>query len=488
MTDISANHTAAEAFLAAERQVELKSARLKKELKLRDLVFAQIAYVVGWAWLGYAARLGPGHLLYWLPAVLLFYIPSGIVVLHLSSEMPLEGGIYQWVKLRLGALPGFLVGLNLWATVTLLLVGYSSTLSNELSYFAGPGHEWITENRLVTMAIGAILTGTLVLVVRRGLVLGKWFQNVAGILLFGIFLTMVLFALPRWLGIGAAVAGAPIGLVLPATTLMNLNLLGKMGFAAFCGLDGSSIFSGECRDPDTVRTIRRSIWVAGPIIAAIYIVGTACVITFTAPHAIDMTTPAIQAISRAAHDAGIASFIVPLVTASAIATTLGVATLYFNIATRLPMVAGWDHLLPAWLSRLHPRFGTPTGSIFFIGVIAIVVTVLANLGVDGQEAFQTSINAGLICWALTYIAMFCIPLFGKGEKAPTSVRIAAASGLAMTVLFAALSIFPAIAVKNPALFTTKVGGVVLALNLAGAVYFHRVRRFANSEEREAIIA
>ncbi|MGH6878799.1 MAG: hypothetical protein ACREHV_15670, partial [Rhizomicrobium sp.] len=84
----------------------------------------------------------------------------------------------------------------------------------------------------------------------------------------------------------------------------------------------------------------------------------------------------------------------------------------------------------------------------------------------------------LICWALTYIAMFSIPLIAKGETAPSSVRIAAASGLIMTVRYAVLSIFPVVEVKNAAAFTAKVGGVVLAINVAGALYFRRVRTLA----------
>ena len=42
-----------------------------------------------------------------------FYIPSGIVVIYLSEQMPLEGGIYQWAKLSFGDLAGFLVAWNL---------------------------------------------------------------------------------------------------------------------------------------------------------------------------------------------------------------------------------------------------------------------------------------------------------------------------------------------------------------------------------------
>jgi hypothetical protein len=89
-------------FLEAEHLVELHSVELKKELRLADLVLTQILYIVGLAWIGYAAKLGPANVVFWLAAVILFYIPSGIVIIHLSREMPLEGGIYQWAKLRFG--------------------------------------------------------------------------------------------------------------------------------------------------------------------------------------------------------------------------------------------------------------------------------------------------------------------------------------------------------------------------------------------------
>ena len=35
---------------------------------------------------------------------------------------------------------------------------------------------------------------------------------------------------------------------------------------------------------------------------------------------------------------------------------------------RLPMVAGWDHLLPAWFSRLDPRYRTPRSVEINVGV------------------------------------------------------------------------------------------------------------------------
>src|SRR6202035_728340 len=104
---------------------------------------------------------GSSHVMYWIPAVLLFYIPSGIVVVHLSREMPLEGGLYQWAKLRFGDLGGFLVALNLWASVVLLLASYPSLIADNLAYIAGSSSAWIAENKSVTLALGALLMGGL---------------------------------------------------------------------------------------------------------------------------------------------------------------------------------------------------------------------------------------------------------------------------------------------------------------------------------------
>jgi amino acid transporter len=44
-------------------------------------------------------KAGPSHIVFWLLAILLFYVPSAMVVIYLNRLMPLEGGLYQWAKL-----------------------------------------------------------------------------------------------------------------------------------------------------------------------------------------------------------------------------------------------------------------------------------------------------------------------------------------------------------------------------------------------------
>ncbi len=73
---------------ADEASVEARSAVLKRELGLPDLVFTQILFIVGLPWVGVAAKLGPAHLIFWLVAMAFFYVPSAAVVIYLNRLMP----------------------------------------------------------------------------------------------------------------------------------------------------------------------------------------------------------------------------------------------------------------------------------------------------------------------------------------------------------------------------------------------------------------
>jgi amino acid transporter len=176
--------------------------------------------------------------MYGIPAVLLFYIPSGIVVTHLATEMPLEGGLYQCAKLRFGELTGFLVALNLWATVVLIVASIMSVLTDNVGYAAGPSGTWIVESKLITAALSALVIGGLTLIAIRGMAIVKWLHNVGGFILALMLAAMILFAPPRWLR-GTSVTN-PVVFTFPAVTLLNINLAAKMGFGALCGFDGCS--------------------------------------------------------------------------------------------------------------------------------------------------------------------------------------------------------------------------------------------------------
>ncbi len=169
--------------------------------------------------------------------------------------------------------------------------------------------------------------------------------------------------------------------------------------------------------------------------------------------------------------ARIASTVIVLVLGMRIAQT----SVNFSATARLPMVAAWDRLLPEWFTRLHPRWKTPAHSIAFVGAMTAALGVAGNLGVASQEAWQLFENAAGIYYALAYLVMFALPLAGP---AGAGVKIAAASGFAMTLLYVILSIFPIIEVASWWSFGGKIAGVVLGGNAAGAAIFELARRRA----------
>ena len=121
-----------------------------------------------------------------------------------------------------------------------------------------------------------------------------------------------------------------------------------------------------------------------------------------------------------------------------IAIRFAQASVNFAGSTRLPMVAGWDSLLPAWFTRLSERYRTPVNSILFVGAATFVLSTLGLVGVGKQEAFQLLWNSAGIFYGLTYLAMFAVPLFGLrrarcGRRGGS--RLCALSGLLMTGLY-----------------------------------------------------
>jgi glucan phosphoethanolaminetransferase (alkaline phosphatase superfamily) len=106
-------------------------------------------------------------------------------------------------------------------------------------------------------------------------------------------------------------------------------------------------------------------------------------------------------------------------------------------------------------------------------------------GAGRQEAFQLLQNASAIFYGLTYLVMFAIPILGRAAPA-LSLRLAAASGFAMTLLCVVLSIFPIISVPNRLTFTLKVSGTVIASNgLAVLIYWFQTRLSRSTAVRHA---
>ncbi|SRR5579871_2507927 len=444
------------------------SAELRKELGLRDLVFTQILFVAGFTNLGTAAKLGASHVAFWLLGIVFFYIPLAMVVIHLNTWRPFEGGLYQWASAAFGALAGFLVAWNLWLYAISFMSELGLTTATGITYVLGPRAEWLAESKWFITAVSVALVAGLVFVSVVGLRVGKWIYNAGGILVVLVFaaLLIVLVTHP---------AAHTMSLKPPAFTLLNLNILGKLAFLALGGFEYVAVFAGECRDP--VRNYGLSVAISAPIIAAIFILGTSAVLSVVTPQTVDLVNPVAQVLSIAARPLGIAAQVVAALIVLKMASAVAQTTISFAVNSRLPMVAGWDELLPAWFTRLHPSYRTPVNSILFVGAATLGLGLASIGGAGRQEAFQLLSSALGIFYSLPYLVMFAIPMSGR-SSAPWWLRAAALSGFLLTLLCTVLSIFPIVDVPSPLVFSLKTSGLIVAANVVGVLIYFIGRRGA----------
>src|SRR5260221_12176289 len=107
--------------MASPDSIQTHSAELKKELGLGDLILTQILYVVGSHWVGTAAKLGSSQIVFWMLAVVWFYVPLTAVLISLKRLIPLGGRLHQGVILLLQKFVRFLVEMNLWVLMILIM-------------------------------------------------------------------------------------------------------------------------------------------------------------------------------------------------------------------------------------------------------------------------------------------------------------------------------------------------------------------------------
>jgi amino acid transporter len=470
----------------AEEEVIAHSADFKKQLGLLDLTLTQILFIVGLGWVGAAGKLGPSHVVFWLLATALFYIPTAMVVIHLNKLMPLEGGLYQWARLGFNELMGFMVGWNLWLYVILLTSEIGLLTASNISYALGSG--WMGDSKWFITICSVLVTLVLMSATVFGLGVGKWIHNAGGLVMIVMFAALIglpIVSLAR----GEHIDYHPFPITMPAVSLLSLNILGKMGFGALGGFEYVAILAGECRDP--ARTIGRSVIVSAPLIALMFILGTSSVLAFLKPDDIDLVAPIPQVLSLGFRPLGIAARVIPIAILSLLGLRLAQASVNFTANSRLPMVAGWDRLLPQWFTRLHPRYKTPVNSILFVGGMVLCFGLAGIAGVGRQEAYQMIQSASIIFYALSYLAMLLIPLIGlrgTGVRIGAGLKLAAVSGFMMTLLNVALSIFPIVEVKSRLQFAGKISGVIIVGNAIGLAMFIIAGRSRGAPEAAATAA
>jgi len=451
---------------------------LKRELRLRDLVPMQILLMVGVTWSGIAAKQGSTHPVLWLAGILFFFLPQVAVVTYCAKLWPIEGGVYQWTKFAFGPATAFLSAWNYAIYAILTVSGLGIQVATSLSYALGPRAGWMADSHSLVFGLDLLLFGMMLGVNIPGMILGRWVSQVGNGVM--VVLVAMLAVLLVWHP-GASAAHPhvspqpPFAFAWPVMSLLTLNLYVKVAFNAYSGLEQVAVFAGETRNAG--RAIMLSAWIAAPAVVVIYAIMTGSMLTYVPSTQIDLAGPIPQVLA-AALGQGIGVWLGRVMILALTLFTICSYTILMAETSRLPMVAGWDSVLPAWFTRLNPRFRTPVHSLCVIVAVAAFASILASLNTGREEAFQLLQTSGQLSFGIYYCAMFAVPLATGarfGRRPGFLLVLCAILGLVITIVQCILATVPIVEVNSTWSFAAKVGTTALITNLVGFAIYWRGR-------------
>ena len=423
-------------------------------------------------WTATAAATGPSSLLVWVIGGLAMFVPLAVCIVYLCSRFPDACGMYGWSARAFGPFAGFITGWTYWTgtlaflpTVLYFIAGSSLLWSPTNTTAAGTPTYFICFS-LIMIAICAILNV-------RGLSVAKWLNSAGAIARWLGTLLLVGFALASCWRFGPATE-INRHTIAPAFRLSDVIFWTTLAFA-WTGPEAVSFMGGEIRDPR--RTAPKALTLAAPMIAVVYIIGTASILLAIPPERASGVYGVIEAIRQAAAHLGL-NWLVPVGAACVVLDRVGSLCLWLGALARIPASAGVADYLPRSFSRIHPRHGSPANAIWAQAALVAALVVFGQFGTSVRGAYNVLIEMMVVTSMLPFLLLFgaAVKLSSgapvRGESriwgGRTTVVLVAVIGLMATVASIAVAFVPPPEEEHPALAVLKVACMTGVLLLVGA--------------------
>ena len=458
--------------------------QLRKEMGFWDVLFFNIATVLGPRWIAAAAHNGTSSISLWVLAALFFFAPTALVINELSSRFPNEGGLYVWAREAFGDFNGFIAGWTYWIYTVFYFPGLLLASTAMSGYVAGPSGAALSQDRTFLLVGSFILLGVAVFLNIIGLNVGKWLQNAGGVSTYIPLLILTAVAAILFFKNGSVTTFTWKNMM-PHWSFDTVNFWSQIAFA-FTGLELVSAMSDEVRNPR--KTLPRAVMSAGVLIAAIYIIGTFAVLALIPAEQVSTTSGVFQAITTGSTALRIGFVGILAALFVSVGNAGGVGSTVAGIA-RVPFVVGIDRYLPEAFGKIHPRWKTPYVAIIVQATVSGLVLLLSQLNETTRGAYQFLVDAAIILYFIPFLYMYAaaIKLAGRKDRAENphavlipggkfGVWVASSLGFAVVLGGIVLSLIPPGDSSNKVGFEMKlIGGTIASVALGLILYFRGVR-------------
>jgi amino acid transporter len=295
---------------------------------------------------------GPGMTFLLLALIPIFGgLPLLFMSAELSSALPVEGGLYRWVKTAFGDFWGFQAGWWWWISSFLDCAIYAVLVADYFTFFAPQ----MSEVAHWGIALAVIWFFTL-LNIRGVAVVGT--SSIFFVLFMTLpFIAMILLGVPK-------ISHHPFTPLAPTgkdfISALSTGLL--MGIWFISGFEGIGTAAEEIKNSE--RAIARALLLIFPLMLASYglpiLVGLA-----VAP---DWQNWEAGYFTKIAEKIG-GPFLGSWVSMAGVIANMALFSTWLLSYSRIPFAMAYDGYLPKAITRISPKYGTPVTAILLSGVI-----------------------------------------------------------------------------------------------------------------------
>lgn len=216
---------------------------------------------------------------------------------------------------------------------------------------------------------------------------------------------------------------------------------------------------------------------AAPMIALVYLVGTASILLAIPASRASGVYGVTEAVRAAGANLG-APWLLPLGASCVALDRIGSLGLWLGALARLPTSAGISQYLPTGFSRLHPKYRSPANAIWTQAAIVAALVVLGQSGTSVRGAYDVLIEMMVVTAMLPFLLIFAAaikaslaaPLEGESRiwgGRPVVIGFAVLGALA-TAGSVIIAFVPPPEETHPMLAVLKIAFTTAVLILAGA--------------------
>jgi glutamate:GABA antiporter len=392
--------------------------------------------------------------------------------------------MYLWSKHAFGDFAGFMTGWTYWTSNLPYFPGVLYfAAANGLFLLGDERRRALSDSGpyFVVAALAGLALGTAVNV--AGLGVGKWLTNAGAIARWAATALLIAIGVVAFGRFGSA-SEWTLATLRPGLGLRDVIFWSSIAFA-LTGPEAASFMGDEIRDAR--RTIPRGLFLAAPIIALIYILGTVSVLVALPREEVSGLQGIMQAVARASERIG-APGLAPIAALLIAITALGSVGAWLGAVARIPFVAGIDHFLPESFGSLHPRWGSPWVALLTQSAVTVVFVFLGQAGTNVKGAYDVLVSMTIVATFIPFLFVFSALIRVQARPAPpNALRIPGGRpaavlvglvGLTTTLASIVLAVFPAEDEPRKALAVVKVVGLTMALLTTGVTVYLSGRKRA----------